>query len=106
MVDCENYRQMKLTQFCTTLWLIFRIKYFSNVGIDGVKYCANRGMVYALSPGSPHQLGIENGLACFRWKASKPKAASSTVRSSQMLMSFNDTPLAVIFDLKIFFSLV
>ncbi|KAF8397455.1 hypothetical protein HHK36_016372 [Tetracentron sinense] len=37
------------------------------------------GMVHALPPGSPHQLGFEDGVGCPRWKAPQSEAASSTV---------------------------
>ncbi|KAH7560939.1 hypothetical protein JRO89_XS10G0143300 [Xanthoceras sorbifolium] len=37
-----------------------------------------RSMVYALSPGSAHKLGSEDGLDCVRWKSSKSETTSST----------------------------
>ena len=43
-------------------------------------------MVHALPPGNPHQLGLEDGLGCLRWKAPQSEVASSTSRSSQMLI--------------------
>ncbi|KAK6126147.1 hypothetical protein DH2020_040125 [Rehmannia glutinosa] len=36
-------------------------------------------MVHALSLGGPHELGIEDGMACVRWKTSQSEAPSSTV---------------------------
>lgn len=45
-----------------------------------------RCMVHALSPGGPYELGFEDGMGSARWKASQPEAASSTVRSSDMLI--------------------
>ena len=51
-------------------------------------HVVNRGLVYALPPGSPHQLGIEDGLGCHGWEASQSKTASSALRSSQMLTLF------------------
>lgn len=48
----------------------------------------NRRLVYALPPGSTHELGIEDGVGCHGWKEAQAKAATSTVRSSQMLKLF------------------
>ena len=53
---------------------------------NGDKYVGNRGMVHALSPGNPHQLGLEDGVGCLRWKAPQSEAASSTSRSSQVFI--------------------
>ncbi|KAF8376702.1 hypothetical protein HHK36_031629 [Tetracentron sinense] len=36
-------------------------------------------MVHALPPGSPHQLGFEDGMGGQRWKATQSEAASSTI---------------------------
>ncbi|RZS00863.1 hypothetical protein BHM03_00030646 [Ensete ventricosum] len=56
-----------------------------NPELDVTCMHACRSLVHALSPGSAHELGVEDGVGGQRWGAPQPEAASSAVRSPQML---------------------
>ncbi|KAK9127068.1 hypothetical protein Syun_015865 [Stephania yunnanensis] len=56
-------------------------------GWVAIRFLADNPGVYwsvahALSLGSAHKLGIEDGLDCIRWEAPKSEATSTTIRSS------------------------
>ncbi|KAK4480970.1 hypothetical protein RD792_011833 [Penstemon davidsonii] len=54
----------------------------NTIGVPSGGWVAIRGMVYALSFGSSHELGIEDGLVGFGWKVTQSKAFSAAKRSS------------------------
>ncbi|ONK62208.1 uncharacterized protein A4U43_C07F1490 [Asparagus officinalis] len=53
--------------------------------LDNSSVRSSRCLVHALSPRGSYKLGLEHGMACFRWETSQSKVASSAVGSSQML---------------------